>query len=121
MSELSTTEWNPEFTGGTGEAVSIWAADPASGRLENRLSPAVEARLTQVVRSIFAALSGGFEGIDKEAHTEFDKLVVGSILESALKFQQFSFAYSQLLLNLDVSGVVSDEGVLQFKQLIGKQ
>ena len=93
--------------------------------LENNLSPAVEARLTDVMQRLRAAWIAGPALIWSDIHPinemplrEFEKRVATTLRQGFFEFSQFLSGFEVLLLQAHQLRVVREEAVLGLEQLL---
>lgn len=92
---------------------------------EDDLSPAVKARLTEVVRDLRGAWLDGpalhwehIHAIDPMTHTGLDKRVTASLRDGFLCFSQFLAGLEQLLLDCEQLGADRCERFLRLEKLV---
>lgn len=90
--------------------------------------PTDEAGLADVVSSLIDAWSsgpglamGGITAQRKFSAGEFDQRVLAALIEGCLQFQIFLLQLGQIRLELQKSGVVSEQSLLRLEQLLQKR
>lgn len=110
---------------GANEAV-VGSHDAAAAK--NDGLPAAEAGLADVVRRLIDAwntgpglLVGGIAAQRKFSTGEFDQRVFAALIEGSLQFQIFLLQLGQVRLELQKTGVVSEQSLLRLEQLLQKR
>lgn len=97
-------------------------------RLQSDCAPLGKAWLADVVGSVIDAWLSGpdrvvrrFTAQRDSAASELDQRVFGALIDGCLEFQIFLLQLGQIRLELQKSGVVSEQSVLRLEQLVQKR
>lgn len=108
-------------------AARAFQSDSSDSSLQNRLDPFAEAGLANVVGSLMDAWIAGPNAVAcaiaaqrKEAASDLDQRVFAALIEGLLQFQVFFLHLGQIRLELQKTGVVSEQSLLSLEQLLHK-
>ena len=112
------------FTGGTGKSV-VGTHDPSA--LEHNRPANGEAGLADIVGRLIdswlcgpSGVVGGIAAQRNCTASERDQRVFSALIDGCLQFQIFLLQLGQIRLELQKSGVVSEESLLRLEQLLQK-
>ena len=112
------------FTGGTGKSV-VGTHDPSA--LEHNRPADGEAGLADIVGRLIDSwlvcsgqCVGGITAQRNRTASERDQRVFAALIDGCLQFQIFLLHLGQIRLELQKSGVVSEESLLRLEQLLQK-
>ena len=108
-----------------GSACRAFESDGAESTDEYRLDPLIEARLTEIVQRLRRTWIYGPAGLWTDIHAvreasvaDIDKRVTTTLARGFLQFSQFLAGFEVLVLELEKSGVVSEQSLLGLEQFL---